>query len=208
MAALCRELLASLASSVAFEPRAAKALLADGVRYGRTKLFLRRPLISALDALRDVRLKAMDRMAVKCQALFRGYALRKEMREMWEGFLRLQAAWRAVLYRQAWLRRARAVRVIQRHAKAWLTWRWYQAVKDATVVVQRWFHKQAARLRWTHQRRGLRLFHSLARGWVVRRHVLLMLRAVVTLQRSARDFLVRNRAYWDQVRAVDRKSVV
>ena len=56
-------------------------------------------------------------LCCRVQANFRGYIVRKNVAEMWEGFLRLQAAWRATLYRQVWVKRRAAVFTIQRIAK-------------------------------------------------------------------------------------------
>ena len=49
------------------------------IKYGTSKIFLKKPAFKALEVLHEVRIKLMDRMAQKAQALWRGYRLRKDV---------------------------------------------------------------------------------------------------------------------------------
>jgi hypothetical protein len=55
-----------------------------GVKYGATKIFLKKFMHRALEVLREVRIKLMDHMATKAQALWRGFLLRRNLKTMSE----------------------------------------------------------------------------------------------------------------------------
>lgn len=195
---LCKQLLHSLAAD---QPLLEAADLDHSAQFGVTKIFLRKHVIQSLEALREVHLQEMDRKATQAQAVFRGFATRRSLEEMWEGFLRLQAAYRAQLYRKQWQMRMEAVRLLQRRVRSWLMMRLFRRMRVAASRVQLWYKKCKLQRQWQYTRRCLRVTHALARGYIVRRHVLLMLSAVRRLQRVARSFLTRNQLYWDKVRA-------
>jgi len=159
--ALCQQLLTSV---VASQPLMADVDLAHEARFGLTRVFLRKTAAQGLEALREVVLQDMDRKAVQVQSAFRGHQARRALGDMWEGFLRLQAAYRAKLYRQQWLLRMEALRAIQRTVRAWLVQRHFERFKVATWRVQRWWRHIWRRARWLHMRRSLRVTHALARG--------------------------------------------
>ena len=54
----------------------------------------------------------MDRMAIKAQAIWRGYMVRRDLRLMFEGFLRVQAAWRGRVHRSLWFARTWYVAIL------------------------------------------------------------------------------------------------
>lgn len=163
MRALCQRLLASV---VASQPLMAEIDLGEAARFGLTRVFLRKHAAQALEALREVVLQDMDRKAVVVQSAFRGHSARRELADMWEGFLRLQAAYRAKLYRQQWLLRLDALRVVQRSVRAWLVRRWFSRLRTAAGMVQTWWRRIWRRSRWAYLRRCLRVSHALARGCV------------------------------------------
>ena len=91
------------------------------------------------------------------------------------------------------------IRTIQNRAHTYQTRKWFTETREASMKVQAFFRKNVWRLKWMRLRRGLRMVHSLARGFIVRKHVLKMLDAVLIIQDSSREFLGRNRAYWSKV---------
>jgi myosin heavy subunit len=194
------ELARQLLEQIVAHPSFRDIDLRSAARFGMTKVFMRRPLHRALQALLDVRKASMDRWAVALQALYRGYRVRRRMREMWEGLQQVQGAWRTLQMRRLWLKRQYGARVMQSLARSYINQCRYYRIQAAITKLQAWWRRQTRRLLWARLRRGVRVFHSLARGYVVRRHVAAMVSSVKKLQRYARGFLVRNRAYWTQVR--------
>jgi myosin heavy subunit len=171
------------------------------VQFGDTKLFMRKQLSQSLEALREVKLRAMDEATVRIQAIFRMYRARRIIRSFYSGWLRLQSAWRAIRYRRIWLQRRGAVMTIQNAGRAYLSRRTFTKKIKAIQTIQAFVRSCAAKLKWTRLRRGLRTLHSLSRGYIVRQHVLRMLMAIRTLQNFVRAFLRRNKEYWGKVRA-------
>ena len=204
-----QELFASLAADPLFND----IDVVNGVRWGSERVFMKREVIQAIkvwkegllgtgmssqspiallsQALARVKLDSMDSMAVKCQAIYRGYRVRMALRRMWRGLHRLQAGWQAARARQLWARRRIAVRILQYTCRTWLVRRWFIRMRAAALFVQAWYRRQSRYLRWIRCRRGIRVLHALARGYTVRQHVLKMLESVTLLQAVARSFLVR-----------------
>ena len=82
-----------------------------------------------------------------------------------------------------------------------LAQRYRRRLLGAVCTIQAFVRKYKLRGQWLRLRRGLRTFHSLARGFIVRQHVIKMMAAVGTIQAAARRFLRRNELYWSEVRA-------
>ena len=165
------------------------------VQFGDTKLFMRKQLSQSLEALREVKLRAMDEATVRIQAMFRMFRARRIIRSFYSGWLRLQSAWRAIRYRRIWLQRRGAVMTIQNCIRAFLSRRIFSKTRAAIRTIQAFARTCAAKLKWTRLRRGLRTLHSLSRGYIVRQHVLRMLMAIRTLQNVVCAFLC-NKEYW------------
>ncbi len=200
MRALCKELLQQLVTHPVFEA----VDVARSAQLGVSKIFLRKHMIDTLNALREVRMKAMDRMATKAQSMWKGAFTRLRLRQMWRGLEELQVNWRAHMHRAAWLRRLWAARRIQHAVRGWRAERRWNIVRTNIQKLQGWYKSVAARRRFQSNQNGLRLLHTLARGYIVRQHVLGMLENVVKLQTVARDFLVRNKNYYRKARAAAR----
>ena len=171
------------------------------VQFGDTKLFMRKQLSQSLEALREVKLRAMDDATVRIQAAFRMFRARRFIRSFYAGWLRLQSAWRAIRFRRMWLQRRESTIMIQKASRAYLSRLTLMKTRRAIKTIQAFARKCAARIKWTRLRRGLRTLHSLSRGYIVRQHVLRMLMAIRTLQNFVRAFLKRNKQYWGKVRA-------
>jgi len=197
MRALCKELLQQLVTHPVFEA----VDVARSAQLGVSKIFLRKHMIDTLNALREVRMKAMDRMATKAQSMWKGAFTRLRLRQMWRGLEELQVNWRAHMHRAAWLRRLWAVRRIQHAVRGWRAEKRWHLVRKNIEKLQGWYKSVAARRRFQSNQNGLRLLHTLARGYIVRQHVLGMLENIVKLQAVARDFLVRNKNYYRKARA-------
>ena len=116
------------------------------------------------------------------------------------GFLRLQAAWRSIFYRQQWLKRRNAILTIQWFMRGSSERRRYRRTIGAARRIQAFAQTTLARIKWLRLRRGLRTLHSLSRGYVIRMHVMCMITAVRTLQAHARAWARRNREYWAKVK--------
>ena len=115
------------------------------------------------------------------------------------GFERMQVAWRDNYYLRAWQTRLRSVEVVDNCLKNFLVRRQYETQKAAAIVVQRFLRIKKQRMQWLRIRRGLRVMHWLARGFVVRQHVFRMLEAVRTIQRAVRAYRLRAQDHWRRV---------
>ena len=200
MRALSKELLQQLVTHPVFEA----VDVARSAQLGVSKIFLRKHMIDTLNALREVRMKAMDRMATKAQSMWKGAYTRLRLRQMWRGLEQLQVNWRTHMHRAAWLRRLWAARRIQHALRGWRAQHRWNIVRQHAKKLQGWYKSVAARRRFQSNQNGLRLLHTLARGYIVRQHVLGMLENVVKLQTVARDFLVRNKNHYRKARAAAR----
>jgi alpha-tubulin suppressor-like RCC1 family protein len=186
---LCRGLLTQLLSHPAFAGVDARVV----AQFGGSKIFLRRYLIDALEALREKRLAAMDVMATRIQAMYKGHFVRKSMRSVWEGLRRLQATWQTLHARAMWLHKRAAIVRVQSWMRARGARVAYLHKRRCALVLQRWIRKQRNQQAWSHLRDGVKRLHALCRGYVVRAHVMRMLTAAVSIQAAARGFLVRRR---------------
>jgi alpha-tubulin suppressor-like RCC1 family protein len=190
---LCRELLAAVMLHPAFTGMILAAR--RNAHFGRTKVLLRRHLAETLESLRDARLLSMDRQAVKVQAVWRGYIVRRDLALVWDGVRRMQAAFRATKARAEWLRVRYAAQVVQAAIKRWMVRRRFLAHVAAVCRIQRWFRTQRRLRVWRSTRRGVHQLHALSRGYIVRAHVMRMLAAVSRLQGAARMFLASLRLH-------------
>eukprot|EP01138_Halocafeteria_seosinensis_P000473 gb/GECG01000487.1/.p1 GENE.gb/GECG01000487.1/~~gb/GECG01000487.1/.p1 ORF type:complete len:2199 (+),score=217.36 gb/GECG01000487.1/:1-6597(+) len=191
MRSLCKELLHQLLQHPAFD----NIDLSRGVQLGETKVFLRKSIIDTLEALREVRLQAMDRVAVKFQALHRGYHTRKSLQYLEQGMSLFQTGWITHMHHQKWKDKIKRVRTIQRRVRVWLARKHFLLQRDASLAIQKWYRSCIDRCHFKGVRNGVRLLHTLARGYIVRQHVLAMLECVIKLQRAARQFLFRCRVW-------------
>lgn len=189
MRALCNELLNQLLQHPAFD----NIDLSHGVQLGSSKVFLRKQIIDTLESLREVRLQAMDRVTVKFQALYRGYQVRKSLHFIEEGMSLFQAAWVAHMHRSMWNIRLKSVKLIQGIVRTWLDRKMFVQIRNACVRIQRWYRNTTNHQKFKNVRKGIRSLHTLARGYIVRQHVLAMLECVIKLQRACRGFLFRCR---------------
>ena len=169
-------------------------------QFGHTKIFIRKQLSQSLEALREIKLEDMKRSAVLVQSVARMYFAKARIAHLFGGFLRLQAAWRSVFYRQQWLKRRNAILTVQWFSRGVMIRRKFLKVQRSASVINRFCNSTIQRIKWLRLRRGLRVLHSLSRGYVIRMHVIRMISAVRTLQTMARAFLRRTREYWDKVK--------
>jgi alpha-tubulin suppressor-like RCC1 family protein len=174
--------------------------LASLCQFGHTKIFIRKQLSQSLEALREIKLEDMKRSAVLVQSVARMYFAKNRIERFFGGFLRLQAAWRSVFYRQQWLRRRNGILTVQWFLRGLHVRNTYKRHLNAAKVINRFIKLTLQRVEWLRLRRGLRVLHSLSRGFVIRMHVVKMIAAVRTLQTMARTFLKRTRKYWDKVK--------
>ena len=176
------------------------ATLASLCQFGHTKIFIRKQLSQSLEALREIKLEDMKRSAVLVQSVARMYFAKNRIVRLFGGFLRLQAAWRSVFYREQWLRRRNGILTIQWFLRGFNIRHKYQTHLNAAKTINRFARSTLQRIEWLRLRRGLRVLHSLSRGYVIRMHVVRMIAAVRTLQVMARQFLQRTKEYWNKVK--------
>jgi len=188
-----RDLCAALLRRVVTHPVFTGVDVAEGAVAGATRLFLKRPVVEALEALREVRLATMDRCAVRVQAAWRGARTRRALRGLWDGVRRLQAAWATLRARAVWLHTRAAVSTIQTAARFWLAYRLFNRKRTAAVRLQAWWRRVLARSRWSGVRAGVRSLHALVRGYIVRCHVMRLMSAAVRVQAAVRAWLARTR---------------
>ena len=169
------------------------------IQFGRVRVFMRKQLTQTLEALRELRLQELDKAAVLLQSVWRMYKGVDKWHSMVRAFTRMQAAVRSRADRRMFDAHKQCIRTIQNRAHTYQTRKWFTETREASMKVQAFFRKNASRLKWMRLRRGLKMVHSLARGFIVRKHVLKMLDAVLIIQDSSREFLGRNRAYWSKV---------
>jgi myosin heavy subunit len=170
-------------------------------QFGHTKIFIRKQLSQSLEALREIKLEDMKRSAVLVQSVARMYFAKARIANLFGGFLRLQAAWRSVFYRQQWLKRRNAILTVQWFFHGITVRCNYLKIQNSARIIRRFCSTTIERIKWLRLRRGLRVLHSLSRGYVIRMHVIRMISAIRTLQTMARTFLRRSREYWDKVKA-------
>ena len=171
------------------------------LQLGTTRIFVRKKLAQAFEALRDELLINMENAAKRIQATYAMHKTRKQLKYFYRAVYRMQSAWRGLYYREQWLRRKDAIAKIQSTALGYLTRKHYlQVIKPAVITLQRFIKRASHRLKWLRIRRGLRILHSLSRGFIIRRHVIKLMKSVKKVQSAARMFLVRNRLYWQKVR--------
>ena len=171
------------------------------VQFGLTKIFMRRKLIQSLDSLRDERLQAMDASATKVQSAYRMHTCRRGLRNLYKCMPRAQAAWRARFYRKAWKDKVKAKEVLGRCLVAWVHRMRFIKKRGATRLVQKYYRKNKQRIVWFRMRQAMTTLHLLSRGYMLRQHVLGMIKAVNVLQRTARKFIANRRSYWNTVRS-------
>ena len=169
------------------------------VKFGRDMIFLRYNVIDELEALRRIHLKNSHGAARILQRVWRRFLGRKRIQEMQLGFERMQVAWKDNFYLRSWQTKLRSVDVVENCLKNFLVRREYETKKAAAVVLQRFLRIKKQRMQWLRIRRGMRVMHWLARGFVVRQHVFRMLGAVRTIQRAVRAYRLRAQDHWRRV---------
>ena len=171
------------------------------VQFGTEEfIFMSAEIHDRLEALKTDRLARMESAASIIQRRWKGFMKRMHYVRMTQGMQRMQAAWRAAFYNALWRHRMSSVRAVQRFVKTWVTANWYQAVRSAAVTIQGFFRRQVGLIHGHRERNAIRVMHSLAEGFYLRRQVLLTLEATVRVQRTVRSFLKRSRVHWDCVR--------
>ena len=163
-------------------------------------IFMSAEVHTRLEALKADRLAKMESAAATIARRWRGYMHRLRYTRMAQGLEKMQAAWRAAFYNALWRHRMSSVRAVQRFVKSWVTRAWYRDVRRAAVTIQSFFRRQVGQIHGKRERNAIRVMHSLAEGFYLRRQVLLALEATVRVQRTVRAFLKRSRVHWDCVR--------
>ncbi|XXG71364.1 hypothetical protein AAC387_Pa07g0636 [Persea americana] len=113
---------------------------------GHTKLFFRIGLICMLEDARNRALKGI----VGAQKCFRGYQTRYHLHKLKKGINMLQSFIRGEIARkelELLVKRQRAVVLIHKHVKEWITWKTFKDHQKAILLLQ-----------------------SVIRGWLARRH--------------------------------------
>jgi len=172
----------------------------DEYAIGAERMFIRYNMITQLQKLRDEWDKKCHDSVVKIQLKWKNYFAQRRFSQMHLGIVRLQTAFRSSFQGAAWKKKADSVKIIDNCVKNHFVRSYFMDRRIAARKSQKYYLIKKQRLQWLRIRRGIRVMHSLARGFVVRQHVLRMLHAVRTIQRAVRAGSVRFHEYWDKVR--------
>ena len=165
--------------------------------FGTTFLFLREKTVDVLERTRSDILRKYAQAVVLIQAGARMALAKKRYGVLSRGIVMAQTlyrTWRCVKKYRSTLNAARRIQGYHRMKK--LSGR-YREVKNAVMVIKRrLLDKMILRIRYKKLQRASRALHFLARGLVVRQQINHVIRAVLTLQTLAKDFLKRNRRFY------------
>ena len=133
------------------------------------------------------------------QTLARKYNARSEFLRTRAAVVDIQAHYKAEVMAREFDMKTRAVKMIHDQIKTHvMRKRWIRRREVARVTTHQ-IRANRSKERWKHVRKGLYVVHWIARGFLLRCHLLRYMEAIKTLQRSVRRFLVRNRHKWHKV---------
>ena len=171
--------------------------------FGKTCLFIKVRLLNALIATRDSVLQQYAKSAVVLQALVRMKLASMRYNKMFRGMVALQSGWRMHSKRSAFVKQRNAASCIKGFYLMRKLTKRYQHLKHAVITIKsHLLNKMIARIRYKKLQRASRKLHFLARGFVYRQQINVVLRAILKLQKAAKDFLRRNKLFYFRKLAV------
>lgn len=174
--------------------------LGDMVQLGTTRIFLRKQMIQTLEALRDVKLQAMEASAIKIQALCRMRLARTRIIKIQLGLRRIRAAWAAVQDRRAWVHHVKVQQALRRTALVWKARTILARRRRALALLQAFTRRVLTQRRFQALKRSAHQIQGIVRSFILRKRFRMWTRVVTKIQCVARSFLIRNRIYWRRVR--------
>eukprot|EP01029_Cantina_marsupialis_P026645 TRINITY_DN7212_c0_g2_i1.p1 TRINITY_DN7212_c0_g2~~TRINITY_DN7212_c0_g2_i1.p1 ORF type:complete len:1171 (-),score=390.53 TRINITY_DN7212_c0_g2_i1:396-3551(-) len=167
---------------------------------GKTLVFLQPAYLKTLELCRNKMGDDVTKMAMKLQSLWRMRKVRRWYLKVREAIVRFQAHQRGRKYRQMWIHRIEMTKRLQTWYRCQSQFRQYQETRDATIRIQAWFRSAMCRQQFERRQVTLSRVRDLAKAFSLRRRMLIVLNAILTLQQFVRKFLERNRRYWSRVR--------
>ena len=140
----------------------------DNFEMGETRIFIRFKMYSVLNKLREDWDKKCYESVVKIQHTWHQYLASQRFREMQIGVSRMQTSFRSSLSSAKWTAKDRAIRAIDNAVKNHFVRSYFMDRRVAARKCQKYFRIKKQRMQWLRVRRGIRVMHSLARGFVVR----------------------------------------
>ena len=135
---------------------------------GETRIFIRFKMHAVLNKLREDWDKKCYESVVKIQHAWHQYLASQRFREMQIGVSRMQTSFRSSASGSNWSAKARAVSAIDNAVKNHFVRSYFMDRRVAARKCQKYFRIKKQRMQWLRVRRGIRVMHSLARGFVVR----------------------------------------
>jgi alpha-tubulin suppressor-like RCC1 family protein len=172
-------------------------------KYGQTYIFLRNDVVETLESTRFQIMRRFGQAAIMLQAAARCYVDSSKFKKARDGITRLQAVVRAKIYRKLFLfKRGCAVKIqgmyLTRHERG----KFLRLKAAVDTIKSNLMGKMILHLRYKRLKRSLHMIHDLARGFIIRQQANHVMLAIFLMQRAARAFLVRNRAYYRRKGAV------
>ena len=140
----------------------------DNFEMGETRIFIRFKMYSVLNKLREDWDKKCYESVVKIQHTWHQYLASQRFHEMQIGVSRMQTSFRSSLSSAKWTAKDRAIRAIDNAVKNHFVRSYFMDRRVAARKCQKYFRIKKQRMQWLRVRRGIRVMHSLARGFVVR----------------------------------------
>ncbi len=175
----------------------------EGPMFGDTNIFLRTPLVEALEETRFQVMQRYGQAAVLLQSHARQFLFTRRYEKMRLGTITLQAVARRRACRKTFLKSLNSALLIKSLYLTRRESRRFRRIKHAVAVIKsKVIGKLIMRLRYQRLRRAVRMAHFLARGFIIRQQANHVFLAILILQRAAKEFLIRNRAFYKRQTAV------
>lgn len=168
---------------------------------GRTSAYMHSLLHEQLEQLRGQYVGRMDEAAADMQRLWRGHKTRTDFKQRQQAVATLQASLRGKKTHEAFHKQKDAAATVKSFVRTSRDRQRFLQAREGVGAIQRAWKGYSTKTKYTRVKLALLQVHILARGWLLRQDVLDQYRAVVRIQRIARRFLQRQRAYWQTVLA-------
>lgn len=166
----------------------------DEPAYGKTCIFIRERLSNALEEYRTAYLRANATIALRMQSLFRMRRERALFHKVKCSLIMLQSLARCRAQRQQFNAKKRLVNTLKALFRMSLCRRRYILMCAAISLIKSKFcGVMAQRIRYKRLLRAKLCLQGLAKGFIVRSAAINTFKALRTLQRAAKAFLIRRR---------------
>jgi len=162
--------------------------------YGKTCVFIRDRLATALEEYRTAFINATNTVALRTQATYRMHVQRVVYKKMRRGVIVLQSLARCRSRRTAYAAKRRLVNTVKALYRMSVCRRRYNLMYAAISLIKSKFTGvMAQRIRYKRLQRARRCLQGLAKGFMIRSFAIKTFQAMLTLQRAAKAFILRRR---------------